>query len=109
MYPVRKWDGEPAKAARQQVWLDGMLNNKPCNICHEPIDYSLSYPHPMSLSVEHVKPRRLFPELTWDPANWRPAHSRCNKQGKRSGTRADYEDEISLEEYESMEWPDLDE
>ncbi len=27
-------------------------------------------------SVDHVVPRSVAPELTWDASNWRPAHGR---------------------------------
>ncbi len=27
-------------------------------------------------TVDHVKPRKHYPDLTWEPSNWRPAHGR---------------------------------
>ena len=65
----------------------GRHTKAPCVICHQPIDYDLEHPHPQSCSVQHVKSQKLFPELRWDPANWKPAHLDCNKSdgsGERS-------------------------
>ena len=57
----------------------------PCYICNQSIDYTLAYPDEDSCSIEHIKSRYDYPELTWDPANWAPAHLRCNKQKGRKG------------------------
>ena len=57
-----------------------MLHSLACYICCGPIDYALTYPHPMSCSVQHIKSRHHYPELTWDPTNWAPAHLTCNKE-----------------------------
>lgn len=29
--------------------------------------------------MQHLKSRKLFPELTWVPSNWAPAHKACNE------------------------------
>lgn len=50
-----------------------------CVICLQPIDYDLVYPNPGSCSVQHLKSRKRFPELTWARSNWAPAHLRCNQ------------------------------
>lgn len=57
---------------------------EPCHICKKPIDYSLRYPNPMSFSVEHIKPRHLYPDLIFDVTNMAAAHLECNvrNQGK---------------------------
>lgn len=26
-----------------------------------------------------MKSRKLYPQLTWEPSNWKPAHLDCNK------------------------------
>ena len=41
-----------------------------CWICGRPITTDEDY------TVDHVKERRHYPELTWEPSNWRPAHRR---------------------------------
>lgn len=50
----------------------------PCYLCGQPIDYTQSYPHPESFTVDHVKSWINHPELRDDPANCRAAHARCN-------------------------------
>ncbi len=55
-------------------------------ICEQPIDYSLEYPHPQSCSVQHLKPRSLYPHLTWVTSNHGPSHLDCNKA---AGARED--------------------
>jgi hypothetical protein len=46
-----------------------------CGICGAVIDPALRYPHPGSLSLDHIDP---FGEH--EPANWQAAHLRCNIQ-----------------------------
>ena len=53
--------------------------HKACCICHQPIDYTLTYPHEDSFSVEHIKPWSQYPELREEPSNLDSAHLRCNK------------------------------
>jgi hypothetical protein len=43
-----------------------------------PIDYNLRE-RDDSLSVQHVKSQKWYPQLTWERTNWRPAHLLCNK------------------------------
>ena len=83
---VKPWAGRARQNALAQVKRAGRRNKTPCIICHMTINYSLEYPHPQSCSVQHIKPRKTFPHLTWDPANWAPAHLDCNKS---AGTRGE--------------------
>ncbi|RZU61755.1 HNH endonuclease [Zhihengliuella halotolerans] len=76
---VPAWSGRAASRALDQVRAGGRARRTPCVICRQPIDYSLRYPHPQSCSVQHLKSRRDFPQLTWEPSNWAPAHLDCNK------------------------------
>ena len=55
-----------------------------CALCHQPIDYSLRYPHLMSFVVDHIVP--LGPNPTPERiaaldvlSNKQPAHSKCNR------------------------------
>lgn len=75
---IPPWSGRAAQAALARVRSEGARLHTPCSICLLSIDYSLRYPHPQSCSVQHVRSRRDFPELTWDPSNWAPAHLDCN-------------------------------
>lgn len=49
----------------------------PC-FCGQPIDYSVKTPHPDAFTIDHIKPRSLFPELAFDPNNIQAAHYSCN-------------------------------
>ena len=78
------WGGNRAQAALEQVRKHGQAGGLPCCICTLPIDYTLRYPHKQACTVQHLKPRSTHPHLTWDPANWGPAHADCNSsQGSR--------------------------
>ena len=84
--PVKPWAGRARQEALRQVKARGRRKRLPCSICQHSIDYSLEYPHPQSCSVQHTKSRKLFPQLTWEPSNWEPAHLDCNKA---AGTRGE--------------------
>ena len=81
-----EWSGREAQNGL--AWLrnvhrpGGVLasspNGSPCVICGGDIDYVLRYPHPDSLSLQHVKPRSMYPELTRVRSNWAPSHLHCN-------------------------------
>jgi 5-methylcytosine-specific restriction endonuclease McrA len=49
-----------------------------CHLCGGPIDPSLRFPDPASLTVDHVVPVSRGGNMT-DAANLRPAHFRCNR------------------------------
>ena len=76
---IPEWGGHRRTRALQAVRKHGARNQLPCAICRQPIDYSLGYPDPNSCSVQHLIPRSVRPDLTWDPSNWAPAHLTCNK------------------------------
>lgn len=48
----------------------------PCAICGQPIDYSLKYPDPGSMVVDHILP--VVAGGTDALTNCQPAHRRCN-------------------------------
>lgn len=76
---IPQWGGRRTKTALQALKKRGKQTNTPCAICGQPIDYTLDYPDPNSCSVQHLIPRSVRPELTWEPSNWAPAHLTCNK------------------------------
>lgn len=76
---IPEWTGRRRAEALQRVKAEGRRTKAPCVICKQGIDYSLEYPHPQSCSVQHLKSRKLFRHLTWEPSNWGPAHLDCNK------------------------------
>ncbi len=81
---IPPWSGRAAQAALERVRAEGARAKAPCAICHLSIDYALRYPHPQSCSVQHIKSRRDFPALTWEPSNWAPAHLDCNQSAGAS-------------------------
>lgn len=78
MPTIPAWGGRRAAKALERVRATGRRHNLPCVICDGPIDYALRWPHTMSCSVQHIRPRSSHPELTWTPSNWAPAHLTCN-------------------------------
>lgn len=75
---IPAWSGRRAQDALRRVKAEGRRRRTPCCICGQRIDYSLEKPHPNACTVQHRKSRKRFPELTWDPSNWEPAHASCN-------------------------------
>jgi hypothetical protein len=61
------------------------MQRRPCCRCHQPIDYSLSYPDPRSFSADHFPyPLVTHPHLAEDPGNVDAAHLVCNQsRGKK--------------------------
>jgi hypothetical protein len=83
---IPAWNGRRAQQALQWVRHNygpgGSLatdkaHGDPCCICHQPINYSARGTDD-ALTVQHVKSRRDYPQLTWDQRNWKPAHASCN-------------------------------
>lgn len=64
----------------EDVWeRDGGL----CQLCGDPIDRAVPWPHPDSLTLDHIQP--LARGGTHEPANVQLAHALCNL---RKGARA---------------------
>ena len=76
---IRPWAGRAARDALRWVKTRGRAADAPCVICNQPIDYDLEYPSDASCSVQHIKSRKHYPELTWVRTNWAPAHLLCNQ------------------------------
>lgn len=87
----KAWGGRAASDALARVKAEGRRRDTPCCICGGRIDYDLRYPSPWSCSVQHVVSRKLRPDLTWDPGNWRPAHLDCNKRAGDGTTTDPYD------------------
>ncbi|OBJ53724.1 hypothetical protein [Mycobacterium asiaticum] len=68
---------------------DGSLG-EPCIRCHEPIDYQLRFPHPLSWSLEHLVPVTENPALALDRNNFASSHFGCNSV--HGATRVDTSD-----------------
>jgi 5-methylcytosine-specific restriction endonuclease McrA len=83
--PVPPWNGWRAQKVVAEQRRIHAHRNTPCWICGQPIDYTLGPNDAMRFSVDHVQPRSIRPDLTWDPSNWAAAHMRCNKaRGNRT-------------------------
>lgn len=59
------WVGRRATLARKECQR---IYGYTCHLCGRQITDDSDY------SVDHVIPRSVRPDLTWDPTNWRPAH-----------------------------------
>jgi 5-methylcytosine-specific restriction endonuclease McrA len=75
---IPPWSGRRRAEALATVKARGRAANTPCCICRQPIDYTLERTED-SCSVQHIRSRKHYPHLTWDPSNWAPAHLGCNK------------------------------
>jgi 5-methylcytosine-specific restriction endonuclease McrA len=82
---IPAWTGRRRAEALAFVKAMGRRKKSPCFICKQGIDYDLTYPHPQSCSVQHVKSRFNYPHLTWEKSNWEPAHLDCNKAAGTQG------------------------
>ncbi|MDY0830748.1 hypothetical protein SK224_16555 [Microbacterium sp. BG28] len=87
---IPAWSGRRAADALAQVKAKGRTDRTPCCICGHRIDYDLPGTHPQGCTVQHLRSRRRFPELTWLPSNWAPAHKECN-ESDGDGTRGEDE------------------
>jgi 5-methylcytosine-specific restriction endonuclease McrA len=54
-----------------------------------PIDYTLPKTDPEHFQLDHIKSRKRFPRLEFDPNNWAPAHASCNKHKSDNDAGAD--------------------
>lgn len=64
---------------------EGYIN---CSICGLPINLSLQYPHPWSLTIDHVIP--IAKGGITNDGNLQPAHFRCNRsKGEKLGITLD--------------------
>jgi len=72
---------------REAKRVEWQRRRRPCNICGQPLNYSLPKDHPEHFQLDHIKSRDKFPDLEFDPANWAPAHASCNKR-KSNGEAA---------------------
>lgn len=70
-YAIRKG------ARREPYALADVLSASRCGICTGGIDQSLSYPHPMSVSLDHIVPLSMGGDDVRE--NVQAAHLRCNQ------------------------------
>jgi 5-methylcytosine-specific restriction endonuclease McrA len=78
---ARLLDAFVAPVNRDQVWE---RDNGCCQLCGNPIDRSIQWPHPLSMTIDHIRP--LILGGTHEPSNVQLAHAVCNS---RKGDRID--------------------
>ena len=59
---------------------------------------------PDDYTVDHVKERKQYPELTWEPSNWRPAHKRKHPEWGCPGNSGRSASASRPVRYESPSW-----
>lgn len=57
------------------------LQKARCAYCRQAIDYSAPKNHPESIEAAHKLSVKTHPHLAYDPTNFAPAHSKCNRSG----------------------------
>lgn len=81
---IPPWEGRRAQQARQTM---ASRLPEPCGQCGEPVDGTSRW------VVGHIKSRQEYPELTWDPTNWRIEHAQCSSRSAAMAQReAGYRD-----------------
>lgn len=85
---IAAWSGRRAADALEQVRRNHAPKRTKCVICHQRINYATKGRRD-SLSVQHLRSRRDFPHLTWEPSNWAPAHLYCNIAAGPGGQSTD--------------------
>lgn len=85
---IAPWEGRRAQQALEQVRRQHAPRRTPCVLCGQRIDYTRKGKAD-SLTVQHIKSRRDFPNLTWEPSNWAPAHKTCNLAAGAGGNTTD--------------------
>lgn len=73
------WDSRKSKDQLRTFRAACARDNLPCHLCGQPIDYSAENFTRDAFELDHFYPRSTHPELTNDPANFRPSHHQCNR------------------------------
>lgn len=69
----------PVEYERFKAGLIREANGEPrCYYCKRPIDLNISPTAAQGFTIDHLKPRSAFPELSKNPANMAAAHKGCN-------------------------------
>lgn len=64
-----------APVDREQIWV---RDKGACQLCGQPIDRTLAWPHPLSMTIDHIHPLALGG--THEPSNVQLAHAVCNSR-----------------------------
>jgi hypothetical protein len=80
---VSKYDGRNSyrfRLLRVEFRRQCRLDNRPCWLCGDAIDYDLPNEHPECFQVDHAIPVSQRPDLGDDINNLRPSHRFCNER-----------------------------
>lgn len=84
MADIQPWGGRRAQTVTAEFRAECEAADARCWLCQQPIDYVAERPAPDAFELDHFYPRSEFPELTWEPSNFRASHASCNQaRGKR--------------------------
>lgn len=73
---AKAWRGRAVTQARDYMRQHTTWPHR-CGQCGTPVTQDMDW------VVGHIKPRAIYPELTWDTNNWRVEHRTCsNKTGQ---------------------------
>lgn len=53
--------------------------DKRCAYCNQKINYAAPRNHPESFEAAHIYPVKTHPHRAYDPSNFAPSHSKCNR------------------------------
>lgn len=73
------------RKAQQKFKARAAANNLPCNICGQPIDYTIPHNDEWgsinsdAFELDHLYPVATHKHLELDPANFRATHAGCNR------------------------------
>lgn len=56
--------------------------NARCRYCRQLIDYKAPRNHPESFEAAHKQSVKTHPHRAYDPTNFIPSHSKCNRQAQ---------------------------
>lgn len=101
---IPDWSGRRVTEALAQMKSRWRRRKLPCCICGQRIDYSLPSSHPHGCTIQHVKSRRDFPQLTWVRSNWEPAHRECNSSAGAGDRLAAYGIDANEQGTTSTDW-----
>ena len=70
------------KKVKGQFRYQCEVRNARCAYCKQPIDYKAPRNHPESFEAAHKLSVNTHPHLAYEPTNYIPSHSRCNRRAQ---------------------------
>ena len=82
--------GRQWRELRERVIHAALLNGESCPECDIKLNRHFTYPHPLSLTVDHIVPLSVDFSRRFDPKNLRAMHYLCNnRRGARTEAKVD--------------------